>query len=315
MITQPIQNEEEHALALKEISKLMDLVLAPESPEGQRLDLLVRLVQDYEAIHYPMAEPNKLNAILFRVEQQLNEIHPGEILLDEFMNPMCISAKNLASGIGVSPRLISEIILGKRPITSDIAIQLGKFFAIDPNFWLNLQSEYELRLSNRAAQKLTLELPNQNTTSRPHKEVVVELLTEDPELIDIYLQTAKDEAHLPGGKLAISNAQKYVAEARKNQASKTRFANVWQAIETTPSNAAGMQARSMLMMEITSVIQKKKMTQVEAAKFLGVSLSVISDLMLGRINKFDLETLLGIATHAGFTAELRLSPMNVKLPE
>lgn len=79
----------------------------------------------------------------------LDEIHPGEILLEEFMKPMGISARQLAADIDVSPSRISELTNGMRPVTADTALRLGLFFDMDPRFWLNLQSEYDMRVANR----------------------------------------------------------------------------------------------------------------------------------------------------------------------
>jgi antitoxin HigA-1 len=79
----------------------------------------------------------------------LDEIHPGEILLEEFMRPMNISARQIAADIDVSPSRISEIVNGTRPITADTALRLGLFFKMDPRFWINLQTEYDLRLVTR----------------------------------------------------------------------------------------------------------------------------------------------------------------------
>ena len=79
----------------------------------------------------------------------LDEIHPGEILLEDFMKPMEISARKLAADIDVSPSRISELVHGQRPITADTALRLGLFFGMEPRFWLNLQSEYDMRVANR----------------------------------------------------------------------------------------------------------------------------------------------------------------------
>ena len=79
----------------------------------------------------------------------LEEIHPGEILLEEFMKPMGITARQLASDIDVSPSRISDLVNGNRPITADTALRLGLFFSMEPRFWLNLQTEYEMRLAAR----------------------------------------------------------------------------------------------------------------------------------------------------------------------
>ena len=79
----------------------------------------------------------------------LDEIHPGEILLEDFMKPMGITARKLAADIDVSPSRISELVHGSRPVTADTALRLGLFFGMDPRFWLNLQSEYDMRVATR----------------------------------------------------------------------------------------------------------------------------------------------------------------------
>jgi addiction module HigA family antidote len=79
----------------------------------------------------------------------LEEIHPGEILLEDFMKPMGVSARQLAADIDVSPSRISELVNGRRPITADTALRLGIFFGMEPRFWLNLQSEYDMRVADR----------------------------------------------------------------------------------------------------------------------------------------------------------------------
>lgn len=82
----------------------------------------------------------------------LDEIHPGEILLEDFMKPLGISARQLAADIDVSPSRISELVHGTRPITADTALRLGLFFDMDPRFWLNLQTEYDMRVASRTLQ-------------------------------------------------------------------------------------------------------------------------------------------------------------------
>lgn len=79
------------------------------------------------------------------MSKKLAETHPGEILLEDFMKPMSITARQLAADIDVSPSRISELVNGTRPITADTALRLGLFFKMDPRFWLNLQSEYDMR--------------------------------------------------------------------------------------------------------------------------------------------------------------------------
>jgi addiction module HigA family antidote len=82
----------------------------------------------------------------------LDEIHPGEILLEDFMKPMGLSARQLAADIDVSPSRISELVNGNRPITADTALRLGLFFQMEPRFWLNLQTEYDMRVVTRTLQ-------------------------------------------------------------------------------------------------------------------------------------------------------------------
>jgi antitoxin HigA-1 len=83
----------------------------------------------------------------------LDEIHPGEILLEDFMKPMGISARQLAADIDVSPSRISDLVHGTRPVTADTALRLGLFFAMEPRFWLNLQTEYDMRIAARTLQE------------------------------------------------------------------------------------------------------------------------------------------------------------------
>ena len=81
--------------------------------------------------------------------QLLDEIHPGEILLEDFMKPMGITGQQLAADIDVSPSRISELVHSARPVTADTALRLGLFFGMEPRFWLNLQSEYDMRMATR----------------------------------------------------------------------------------------------------------------------------------------------------------------------
>ena len=76
--------------------------------------------------------------------KKLPPIHPGEILREEFLEPMGISQYRLAKDISVPPRRINEIVHGKRSITADTALRLGRFFGISPQFWLNIQTRYDL---------------------------------------------------------------------------------------------------------------------------------------------------------------------------
>ncbi len=83
----------------------------------------------------------------------LDPIHPGEILMEEFLKPLDISLNELARDIGVPAGRISQIVRGKRAVTADTALRLGRYFAVSPETWLDLQSDYELRLVRRAVGK------------------------------------------------------------------------------------------------------------------------------------------------------------------
>jgi addiction module HigA family antidote len=79
----------------------------------------------------------------------LEPIHPGEILIEEFMKPMGISINRLARDLAVPPGRISAVVNGKRSITADTALRLSKYFGVSADLWLGLQSEYDLRVARR----------------------------------------------------------------------------------------------------------------------------------------------------------------------
>jgi addiction module HigA family antidote len=78
--------------------------------------------------------------------KKLQPIHPGEILLEEFLEPMGISQYRLAKDINVPPRRINEIVHGRRSITADTALRLSRYFGMTEQFWLNLQTRYDLEV-------------------------------------------------------------------------------------------------------------------------------------------------------------------------
>ena len=78
-------------------------------------------------------------------ERDIDPIHPGEILLEDFMHPLGLSQYALAKAISVPARRINEIVHGKRAITADTALRLARYFGTDAQSWLNLQSHYELK--------------------------------------------------------------------------------------------------------------------------------------------------------------------------
>ena len=95
---------------------------------------------------------------------KLPPIHPGEILLTEFLEPMQLSQYALAKATGVPTRRINEIVLGKRSITPDTALRLSRYFGLSERFWMNLQTRYDLEiakdlLADRLEQEVSIRVP------------------------------------------------------------------------------------------------------------------------------------------------------------
>jgi addiction module HigA family antidote len=79
----------------------------------------------------------------------LRNIHPGEILLEEFLKPYGLSQNRIARDIGVPPRRINEVVLGKRSVTADTALRLARYFEMSESFWMGLQADYDLEETRR----------------------------------------------------------------------------------------------------------------------------------------------------------------------
>ncbi len=82
------------------------------------------------------------------MSEKLNPIHPGEVLLEEFLKPMSLSQNRLAIDIGVDARRINSIVLGVRSVTAETALRLARYFGVSPQFWLGLQAEYDLDVTS-----------------------------------------------------------------------------------------------------------------------------------------------------------------------
>ncbi len=94
---------------------------------------------------------------------KMSPIHPGEILLEEFLTPMHLSQNKIANDMGVPPRRINEIVHGKRRITADTALRLAHYFEMSPQFWLGLQMDYDLDVEeDRLADRLPAEVKTYN---------------------------------------------------------------------------------------------------------------------------------------------------------
>ena len=86
--------------------------------------------------------------------KRLRNVHPGEVLMEEFLVPMNLSQNALAREIGVPPRRVNEIVLGKRGISADTAIRLARFFGTSEQFWMGLQADYDLEEARRGMKRV-----------------------------------------------------------------------------------------------------------------------------------------------------------------
>lgn len=97
------------------------------------------------------------------IDERMDPLHPGEVLLEEFMKPLGLSQCGLARGLGVPPRRINEIVHAQRAVTADTALRLARYFGTSAEMWLGLQSDYELEL---AASRLSARIERE-VTPRP----------------------------------------------------------------------------------------------------------------------------------------------------
>jgi antitoxin HigA-1 len=92
-------------------------------------------------------------------EERLPPVHPGEVLLEDFLKPMGISQYRLAKGLGVPVQRINDLAHGRRAVTADTALRLARFFAMEARFWMNLQTRYDLeRTADALAERLDREV-------------------------------------------------------------------------------------------------------------------------------------------------------------
>jgi len=106
--------------------------------------------------------------------KKLTPITPGDILLEEFLKPMTITQNKLAKDINVPANRVSQIIHGKREITADTALRLGKYFGIEPEFWLNLQVRYNMKIAeNKVGKIIDREVKKHVSQANSHNLVTV----------------------------------------------------------------------------------------------------------------------------------------------
>ena len=102
------------------------------------------------------------------MSKKMKPVHPGEILFEEFLKPFGISQNRVALDIRVPARRINEIVLGKRGISPDTALRLAKYFRMSPQFWLELQMDYELDVAeDKLSEKINREVREFETTTAP----------------------------------------------------------------------------------------------------------------------------------------------------
>jgi len=98
--------------------------------------------------------------------EKIPPVHPGEILMEEFLRPMGLSQNRLANDLGVPPRRINEVVLGKRRITADTALRLAHYFDMSPQFWLGLQMDYDLDIEK---DRLSAQLEEVKVSTKTHE--------------------------------------------------------------------------------------------------------------------------------------------------
>lgn len=87
-----------------------------------------------------------------KAKDKLNPVHPGDVLREDFMKPLALSAYAVAKAVGATPIAISQICRGKRSVSADMALKLGRLFNVSPELWMGIQSDYDLELARRKSE-------------------------------------------------------------------------------------------------------------------------------------------------------------------
>jgi addiction module HigA family antidote len=104
------------------------------------------------------------------LKEKMPSVHPGEVLLEEFMQPLGLSQTRLGRDLGVSPRRINEVVHGKRSVTADTALRLSRYFGTSAEFWLGLQADYDLdTASDRLAERILREVKVFSPVTEAHE--------------------------------------------------------------------------------------------------------------------------------------------------
>lgn len=108
------------------------------------------------------------------IKNRMRPIHPGEVLREEYMVPLGLSANGLARALGVTPARINDIVREKRGITGDTALRLARYFGTDAQSWMNLQTAYDLRVAERAAgNAIDRQVKPRDARSRPESDLAI----------------------------------------------------------------------------------------------------------------------------------------------
>ena len=225
------------------------------------------------------------SADLLAAMPKMAEIHPGEILHKEFMKPRRITARKMSLTISLTAIQIIEITSGRQPITPEISLQLGKFFSMNPSFWMNLQSEYDRRISSTVLEQ------------EPYRAINTQDIrtSSDPDLAGSYdamlraARSAEDLAIQTNTSVLVSIDGKDVDLTASDLISRRKQET--DTIEKSKGNvyadlkfpdADQMLRKAYLVSKISELILSKRLNEDEVASLLGISKTNLSKILKGQ---------------------------------
>lgn len=228
------------------------------------------------------------SADLLAAMPKMAQIHPGEILHKEFMKPRRITARKMSLAISLTAIQIIEITSGRQPITSEISLQLGKFFSMNPGFWMNLQNEYDRRISSTALEQ------------EPYRAINTQDIrtSSDPDLAGSYAamlraaRSAEDLAIQTNTSILVSIVGKDVEltaadlVSRRQQATDTiekSTGYVYADLEFP--DADQMLRKAYLVSNISELLLTKKLKEDEASSLLDISKTTLSKILKGQFRE------------------------------
>ena len=225
------------------------------------------------------------SADLLAAMPKMAHIHPGEILHKEFMKPTRITARKMSLAISLTAIQIIEITSGRQPITPEISLQLGKFFSMNPSFWMNLQSEYDRRISSTVLEQ------------EPYRAINTQDIrtSSDPDLAGSYdamlraARSAEDLAIQTNTSVLVSIDGKDVDLTASDLISRRKQET--DTIEKSKGNvyadlkfpdADQMLRKAYLVSKISELILSKRLNEDEVASLLGISKTNLSKILKGQ---------------------------------